>query len=277
VVEPDRAALPTLGADGTYVAMSVRVRKDSRPRHASGFLPTPEGLPVQAALGQRVRVWRVSDGTWLDPFAAWTTSWGARWSPDGQLLAAFVHRGHQAPSVAVWNSSTTPPRRLTDGDGRWPPRGSSDVRGDYQAPRWLDQDTVIWNREGFGFVTVSLDIPDVIVTLTPEGQHEQWLHDVDDHTLPLSANGSFRSIRESAGEFHLDQIKPRTAERITVARHSGSVSTSQLHVGGWPNGGAFTGPLDKPARGSVVGRARQGSTPSGVKPRPVAGAHRPSH
>jgi len=166
VVEPDRAALLTLGADGTYVAMSVRVPKDSRPRHASGFLPTPEGLPVQAALGQRVRVWRVSDGTWLDPFAAWTTSWGARWSPDGQLLAAFVHRGHQAPSVAVWNSSTTPPRRLTDGDGRWPPRGSSDVRGDYQAPRWLDQDTVIWHREGFGFVTVSLDIPDVIVTLT---------------------------------------------------------------------------------------------------------------
>ena len=415
MVEPDRAALPTLGADGTYVAMSVRVRKDSRPRHASGFLPTPEGLPVQAALGQRVRVWRVSDGTWLDPFAAWTTSWGARWSPDGQLLAAFVHGGHQAPSVAVWNSAdgevrnldvsgapfftferpqwvlggaglvvetrpeaidsttveqdepeplvsvlrshddqpptavkmdsadltlielsgkrrllawdwtvrswrpspegdrigclrlthmatdedqiyfdlevihlhtgeivtparricqsygigwswspdgaqiaylvtgrdqtdelwvayadgTTPPRRLTDGDGRWPPRGSSDVRGDYQAPRWLDQDTVIWHREGFGFVTVSLDTPDVIVTLTPEGQHEQWLHDVDDHTLPLSANGSFRSIRESAGEFHLDQIKPRTGERITVARHSGSVSTSQLHVGGWPNGGAF--------------------------------------
>jgi len=111
VVEPDRAALLTLGADGTYVAMSVRVPKDSRPRHASGFLPTPEGLPVQAALGQRVRVWRVSDGTWLDPFAAWTTSWGARWSPDGQLLAAFVHRGHQAPSVAVWNSSTT--RRRT--------------------------------------------------------------------------------------------------------------------------------------------------------------------
>jgi hypothetical protein len=36
----------------------------------------------------------------------------ARWSPDGQLLAAFVHRGHQAPSVAVWNSADGEVRNL---------------------------------------------------------------------------------------------------------------------------------------------------------------------
>lgn len=414
-VVPDRAALPTLGADGTLVAMSVRVRMDSRPRHAGGFLPTPEGLPVEAALGQRVRVWRVCDGTWFDPFAAWTASWGGSWSPDGQLLAAFVHRGHQAPSVAVWNSAEdemhnldvlgapfftferpqwvlggaglvvetlpeamgstsvepaeadlvvsvlcshddrpprtitmdsadltlievsgnrrllardwtvrswraspqgdrigclrlthlatdehqiyfdldvidlhsgetvtparricqsyglgwswspdgaqiaylvtgrcqtdelwvvradakTPPRRVTDGNGLWPQRGSSDERGGYQAPRWLDQGTVIWHREGFGFVTVSLGTTEVMVTPTPHGQQEQWLQDVDDPVLSVSADGSFRSVCAGAGAFRLDQVRPRTGERITLARYDGSVSTSQLQVGGWSNGGAF--------------------------------------
>lgn len=411
---PDRAALPTLGADGTLVAMSVRIRKHSRPRHAGGFLPTPEGLPAEAALGLRVRVWRAGDGSWFDPFAAWTTSWGAWWSPDGQLLAGFVHRGHQAPSVAVWDSAdgevrdldvpggpfftferpqwvlggaglvvesrteavdstpadpeeqeplvsvlrsddeplttvtldssdltlielsgrrrvlvrdwtvrswraspegdrigclrfthlataehqiyfdldvihlhtgeivaparricqsyglgwswspdgaqiaylvtrrhqndelwvaaadgTSPPRLLTDGNGLWPPRGVSDTRGDFQAPRWLDRDTVIWHREGFGFVTVSLSTDEVVVTPTPPGHQEQWLHDVDDHVLSVSADGSFSSVRAGAGEFQLDQVKPRTGERITLARHDGSVSTSQLQVGGWPDGGAF--------------------------------------
>lgn len=60
-----------------------------------------------------------------------------------------------------------PPRRLTDGNGLWPPRAISDDTGGFDSPRWLDQDTVIWHREGHGFVTVSLGATDIIVTPAP--------------------------------------------------------------------------------------------------------------
>lgn len=104
VVRPDRAALPSVGAGGSLVAMTVRLRRDSAPQSALGDGRTDAGLPVEAAQGQRVRVWRVGDGSWFEPLAEWPTSWGASWSPDRRRLAAYVHRGPGAPTVALWNS-----------------------------------------------------------------------------------------------------------------------------------------------------------------------------
>lgn len=158
---------------------------------------------------------------------------GWSWSPDGTQIAYLVTGRRQTDELWVAaTDGTSPPRRLTDGSGPWPPRSSTDTRGDHQAPRWLDQDTVIWHREGFGFVTVSLITAEVIVTPSSPGDREQWLHDVDGHTLSVSADGSFRSVRCGIGKLQLDQVTPRTGERVTMARDDGSVSTSQLQVGG---------------------------------------------
>ena len=412
LVEPDRAALPTLGAAGELLAVTVRRRADAPPPFADRSALPMSGLPAEAALGQRIRVWRVRDGTWFDPFKAWSVSWGARWSPDGRLLAGFVHRDSTGPQVAVWDSATgelrvlevpaapfftferptwvlggtalvvetrsTPragapgpdaaaipvrilrspdtdvaredpldssdltrieldgtstvlvrswtvrawrvspdgdrvgclqlsrlateehqayfdlsvvdvrtgtvvtlarsipqsyglgwswspdgtqlaylaitahradelwlvaadglsaPRVITDGGGAWLARDASD--GDYQAPRWLDAETVVWHREGLGFVTVALATGETTVTATPESAAEQWLTDVDDPTPPLAVDGMFYSIRSTDAGFAVDRITPRRGRRATVADVVGAASASLLQVGGWLGGGAF--------------------------------------
>ena len=424
VVRPDRAALPSLGAGGSLLAATMRLRVDSDPRHARGAASSGDGPPGEASHGERVRVWRVRDGSWFDPFEDWTTSWGATWSPDGRSLAAFVHGGHPAAGVAVWDSvddvvrvldcqpsplftferpqwtpagdtliietrsatasasaaggaedvdagwsvnvlsspderppaadpvadpldssdltiialsgerrvlardwtvrawrmspdgdrvgclrltriataehqgyfdlcvidlhtgavvtlardipqdhgvgwswspdgaqvaylaagarradelwvveadGRTAARRLTDGEGRWGPRGAGDERGGYQAPRWLDHDAVVWHREGFGFVTIMVSTVELTVTTTPDGSREQWLGDFDSAGLPSDEDGSFLSVCTGAGGFSVDRINPRTGHRTAgaVITGRGAVLTSQLHVGGWTSGGSF--------------------------------------
>lgn len=71
-----------------------------------------DGLPHEATRGQCVRIWDTSTGAWHDPFAGWTVSWGARWSPDGVALAAFVFRPGGPPRLAVWNAHEMRARSL---------------------------------------------------------------------------------------------------------------------------------------------------------------------
>lgn len=418
VFEPDRAALPSVGAGGGLVAITVRCRAYARPAgDRSGG--RSDGLPSsEATAGQRVRVVRTAEGGWFEPFADWTTSWGARWSPDGSMLAAFSHRDGGAPTLAVWHAGdqtirdlaisggthftferpqwvlngraliaetyggesavegrggshggsrpvsvrvlrsdddlenslaapvldasdltliglngtrrvlaegwtvrswrvapdgrrvgclrlsrldttrhelrfdleiidlesgrvTTAARKITQqyglgwswspdglsiaylssvehgtdelwvvgadgtgrrrlvggGNGRFAGEGAGDSR--YQAPRWLDDHTVVWHREGAGFLSVPLGPGGPALVPTPTGEVEQWLIDPDGSAPVVDSTGAFYSVRSSAGQVALDRIDPVQGARDTVGRYPGSISPSQLHVGGWPGGGAF--------------------------------------
>ncbi len=88
------------------VAMSIDVPLDARPKQVPHSRTTLTGLPIPAARGVHLRVWRLADGTMIDPFPDWSTSWGGQWSPDGSRLAAFVHNPTGALRLAVWQRDT---------------------------------------------------------------------------------------------------------------------------------------------------------------------------
>lgn len=61
---------------------------------------TDDGIPVEMA-GSQVRVVDTTSGVTVAPFPAGCLSWGARWSPDGRRLAAYVcHEG--PPCLGLW-------------------------------------------------------------------------------------------------------------------------------------------------------------------------------
>ena len=88
-----------LSPDGNLLAMSVQPERRETTGQ-SGHVPfTPEGVP-QEMIGSRVLIVDVRTISTRWPFDG--TSWGAQWSPDGQLLAAYVqHQGFAC--VGVWD------------------------------------------------------------------------------------------------------------------------------------------------------------------------------
>ena len=91
-----------------------------------------DGVPVEM-IGSRVLVADTTTGETLEPFPDGATSWGARWSPDGSRLAAYVaHEG--PPCLWIWERMTNTLRPLPDARvrpffgfeiPRWTPDGSA--------------------------------------------------------------------------------------------------------------------------------------------------------
>ena len=89
-----------ISPDGSLLALSSQSKRRKllaadREDAAQG------GIPIEA-IGSRVLVLDTSTGEALEPFAKEETSWGAQWSPDGKLLAAYVAEGG-TPVLAVWH------------------------------------------------------------------------------------------------------------------------------------------------------------------------------
>jgi dipeptidyl aminopeptidase/acylaminoacyl peptidase len=163
---------------------------------------------------------------------------GWSWSPDGSSIAFLVSGQHSSDELWVVAGDGTGRHRLVDGaSGRFAASGAGDSH--YQAPRWLDDQTVVWHREGEGFLSVPLGSDSPALVRTPDGDTEQWLIDPDGSAPVVDSSGAFYSVRSAAGEVALDRINPAQGTRQTVARYPGSISPSQLHVGGWPGSGAF--------------------------------------
>lgn len=88
------------------MAMTVDVPLDARPAQRPHSQTTLTGLPLEAAGGAHLRVWRIADGSRVEPFPGWSTTWAGQWSPDGTRLAAFVHNPVGPPRLAVWHRDT---------------------------------------------------------------------------------------------------------------------------------------------------------------------------
>ncbi|WP_188893183.1 alpha/beta hydrolase family protein [Microlunatus endophyticus] len=160
------------------------------------------------------------------------------WSPDGATIAYLASEQHSADELWVAAADGTGSRRLIgSADGRYGGFRAGDSH--YQAPRWLDHHTVIWHREGEGFLSVPLASGNPTLVPTPTGQVEQWLIDPDESSIPVESADFLYSVRSSAGQVALDQIDPTHGSRRTVTSLPGSISPSQLHVGGWRGGGTF--------------------------------------
>lgn len=95
--------------------MTVDMRLNARPAQLPHSRVALTGLPLEAARGAHLRVWRVADGTPVEPFAGWLTTWGGQWSPDGTRLAAFLHNPIGAPRLGVWHRAVDEVRVL-DGE-----------------------------------------------------------------------------------------------------------------------------------------------------------------
>ncbi|MFC7625715.1 S9 family peptidase [Microlunatus sp. GCM10028923] len=134
VAVPNRGALPAISPDGELVAMTVTVPVDARPAQLPHSRIAINGLPVEAARGLHLRVWRVEDGTSLEPFPGWSTSWAGQWSPDGTRLAAYVHNPVGAPRLAVWHRGSDTVQVLPGEVGTW---------FSFERPQWTTDGTAL--------------------------------------------------------------------------------------------------------------------------------------
>ena len=88
-----------LSPDGSWLAVSSQSKRREFPateQEAVAYV----GIPVEA-MGSRVLVVDTATGKVLDPFAKKATTWGAQWSPDGRLLAAYVAEGGDSGSGSM--------------------------------------------------------------------------------------------------------------------------------------------------------------------------------
>ena len=89
-----------ISPDGTKLAVSVT--RDEPGAEVSGPNGiTPSGLPGEA-VGSRVLLVDTATGAVEEPFSAGGTSWGGQWSPDGELLAAYVQQDGP-PGLGIWH------------------------------------------------------------------------------------------------------------------------------------------------------------------------------
>ena len=89
--------------DGALLAVSSQGRKREATAGAGNTGNyTKNGVPVEA-VGSRVYLVHTDSGQVIVPFGEQATSWGAQWSPDGRLLAAYASMtGGDAPVLALW-------------------------------------------------------------------------------------------------------------------------------------------------------------------------------
>lgn len=99
-----------LSPDGARLAISVQSkRRDAAVRRERGF--SPEGIPLEM-VGSRVLIIDTATGAVETPFPATdATSWGAQWSPDGTLLAAYVQQDGPA-CLGIWQRATRTARLI---------------------------------------------------------------------------------------------------------------------------------------------------------------------
>ena len=93
-----------LSPDGTRLALSAQ-----RARRAAAVggdrVFTPDGMPTEM-VGSRVLVVDTVTGKVDEPFLPIAPmSWAAQWSPDGQMLAAYVHHAGR-PCLGIWETGT---------------------------------------------------------------------------------------------------------------------------------------------------------------------------
>ena len=91
-----------LSPDGSLVAYGMGAVHRETPATPSGMLAS--GAPA-AVLGIEIWIANLSDGATRVLTAGWGSSWGPRWSPDGQWLAFYSDRNGMA-QVWLWNRST---------------------------------------------------------------------------------------------------------------------------------------------------------------------------
>ena len=91
-----------LSPDGTLAAYGIREMHRETPQTPSGMLAMGASTGV---LGVELWIADLADGTARALTAGWGSSWGPRWSPDGQWLAFYSDRNGVA-HVWLWNRST---------------------------------------------------------------------------------------------------------------------------------------------------------------------------
>ena len=116
-----------LSPHGSLLAVTVRSGAPGVPAEA-GTSYSPDGVPLDKA-GSRILVVDVESGDQVQPFADAEISWGARWSPDGSVLAGYVGRVGQRPHVGVWH-------RQTGGTLAFPDAVVRPFFG-FEVPQWL--------------------------------------------------------------------------------------------------------------------------------------------
>ena len=94
---PPDSAPPRLSPDGRFLALSRAPAVSSQSAGSGDF--DEQNVPVTVA-GSRITVIDVPTGTRWEPFPDAEVSWGAQWSPNGSMLAAYVVVGGP-PCLAI--------------------------------------------------------------------------------------------------------------------------------------------------------------------------------
>lgn len=87
-----------LSNDGRLLALSIQGRQDWKAMSEEGL--SRDGVSTEVA-DSRVVIIDTLTGQGRTVFGEQTTSWGARWSPDGEMLAAYIQRDGPA-CLGLW-------------------------------------------------------------------------------------------------------------------------------------------------------------------------------
>ena len=91
---PTESVPPRLSPDGRALAVTISSAMSTRERGSSGEFDARH-VP-QTVGGSQITVIDIATGAQWQPFPDAEVSWGAQWSPDGSMLAAYVVLGGPA-------------------------------------------------------------------------------------------------------------------------------------------------------------------------------------
>ncbi|MCY3626984.1 MAG: prolyl oligopeptidase family serine peptidase [Gammaproteobacteria bacterium] len=94
-----------LSANGRYLALQVKSVGRGDAEKGQNEVFTREGVPLDV-VGSHVVVVDTETQDKIEPFTVANSSWGAQWSPDGCLLAAYVQSGNSRACLGIWNSES---------------------------------------------------------------------------------------------------------------------------------------------------------------------------